>query len=66
MVQNLEPDMLQKLIVAPLFIFKSLHELGVLIESAFNKGIIPRTREQIMRVFLGSTNVIPNPLKSIL
>lgn len=33
--------MLQKLIVAPLFTFKILHELGIQIESAFNKGTIP-------------------------
>ena len=64
-VQNLEPDILQKLIVAPLFTFKSLHELGVQIESAFNRGIIPRTREPIRRVISESTHAgsstIPKP-----
>ena len=65
MVRNLEHDMLQKLIVAPLFTFKSLHELRVQIENAFNTGIIPRTSEPIRRVFARSTNAgsstIPEP-----
>ncbi|KAF5934576.1 hypothetical protein HYC85_030747 [Camellia sinensis] len=65
MVRNLEHDMLQKLIVAPLFTFKSLHELGVQVENAFNSGIIPRTREPTRRVISGSTNTgssaIPKP-----
>ena len=51
MVQNLEHDMLKNLIVAPLFISKSLHELGVQIESAVNRRIIPRTSEPIRRGF---------------
>ncbi|KAF5933069.1 hypothetical protein HYC85_029240 [Camellia sinensis] len=65
MVRNLEHDMLQKLIVAPLFTFKSLHELGVQVENAFNSGIIPRTRELTRKVISGSTNAgssaIPKP-----
>ncbi|KAF5933731.1 hypothetical protein HYC85_029902 [Camellia sinensis] len=65
MVRNLEHDMLQKLIVAPVFTFKSLHELGVQVENAFNSGIIPRTRELTKRVISGSTNAgssaIPKP-----
>ncbi|KAF5933879.1 hypothetical protein HYC85_030050 [Camellia sinensis] len=65
MVRNLEHDMLQKLIVAPLFTFKSLHELGVQVENAFNSGIIPRTSEPTRRAIAGSTNagssVIPKP-----
>ncbi|GMP35667.1 hypothetical protein CsSME_00008029 [Camellia sinensis var. sinensis] len=48
--------MLQKLIVAPLFTFKSLHKLGVQIENAFNRGIIPKTSEPIRRVISQSTN----------
>ena len=64
-VQNLEHDMLQKLIVAPLFTFKSLNELGVQIENAFNNGIIPRTSEPTMRVISESTHAgsrtIPKP-----
>ncbi|KAF5934224.1 hypothetical protein HYC85_030395 [Camellia sinensis] len=55
-VQNLEHDMLQKLIVASLFTFKSLHELGVQIKDAFNRGIIPRTSEPTRRVIFGNTN----------
>ncbi|KAF5933077.1 hypothetical protein HYC85_029248 [Camellia sinensis] len=65
MVRNLEHDMLQKLIVAPLFIFKSLHELGVQIENALNIKIIPRTSEPTRRAIAGSTNAgsstIPKP-----
>ncbi|KAF5934093.1 hypothetical protein HYC85_030264 [Camellia sinensis] len=65
MVRHLEHDMLQKLIVAPLSTFKSLHELGVQIENAFNSGIIPRTSEPTRRVISGSTNAdssaIPKP-----
>ncbi|KAF5934287.1 hypothetical protein HYC85_030458 [Camellia sinensis] len=65
MVRNLEHDMLQKLIVASLFTFKSLHELGVQVENAFNGGIIPRTREPTRRMISRSTNVgsstIPEP-----
>ncbi|KAF5933248.1 hypothetical protein HYC85_029419 [Camellia sinensis] len=65
MVRNLEHDMLQKLIVAPLFIFKSLHELGVQVENAFNSGIIPRISEPTRRAIARSTNagssVIPKP-----
>ncbi|KAF5933657.1 hypothetical protein HYC85_029828 [Camellia sinensis] len=65
MVRNLEHDMLQKLIVAPLFTFKSLHELGVQVENAFNSGIIPRTSEPTRRVISRSTNAgsstIPKP-----
>ncbi|KAF5934622.1 hypothetical protein HYC85_030793 [Camellia sinensis] len=49
-------DMLQKLIVTPLFTFKSLHELGVQIEDVFNRGIIPKTSELTRKVFSGSTN----------
>ncbi|KAF5932742.1 hypothetical protein HYC85_028913 [Camellia sinensis] len=67
MVRNLEHDMLQKLIVAPLFTFKSLHELGVQVENAFNSGIIPRTRDLTKKVISGSTNAassaIPKPTK---
>ncbi|KAF5932140.1 hypothetical protein HYC85_028311 [Camellia sinensis] len=55
-VQNSEPNILQKLIVAPLFIFKTLHELGVQIKSAFNKGIIPKTSKPTTRMFSGNTN----------
>lgn len=61
-VQNLEHDMLQKLIVAPLFTFKTLHELGVQIDSAFNIGIIPRASEPIRRVFSGNTNASSNTI----
>lgn len=65
MVRNLEHDMLQKLIVAPLFTFKNLHELGVQVENAFNSGIIPRTRELTRKVISRSTNAgssaIPKP-----
>ena len=59
--------MLQKLIVAPLFTFKNLHELGFQIESVFNKGIIPRIGEPTRRVFSGSahagSNTIPKPIE---
>ncbi|XP_028108808.1 uncharacterized protein LOC114307614 [Camellia sinensis] len=55
-VQNLEPDMLQKMIVAPLSTFASLHELGGQIESTFKKGIIHRTREPAKKPFTRNTN----------
>ncbi|XP_028084041.1 uncharacterized protein LOC114285214 [Camellia sinensis] len=64
-VQNLELDMLQKMIVAPLSTFASLHELGVQIESAFKKGIIHKTSEPAKKPFTrstnASTNTIPRP-----
>lgn len=55
-VQNLEPDMLQRMIVALLSTFASLHKLGVQIESAFKKCSIHRTSEPIRRPFSQSTN----------
>ncbi|XP_028058154.1 uncharacterized protein LOC114262022 [Camellia sinensis] len=64
-VQNLEPNMLQRMIVASLSTFTSLHELGVQIESAFKKGIIHRTSEPAKKPFTRSTNAststIPRP-----
>lgn len=56
MVQNLEPGMLQRMVVAPLSTFTSLHELGVQIESAFKKGIIHRTSEPARRPFSWGIN----------
>jgi len=66
-VQNLEPDMLQRMIVASLSTFAALHKLGVQIESVFKKGIISRTSELIKRPFTrgtnASNNTIPRPVE---
>ncbi|XP_028084192.1 uncharacterized protein LOC114285341 [Camellia sinensis] len=66
-IQNLEPDMLQRMIVVPLSIFASLYELGVQIESAFKKSIIQRTSESAKRPFSKNTNAsnstVPRPAK---
>jgi len=64
--QNLEPDMLQRIIVAQLNTFAFLYKLGVQIESAFKKGIIHRTSEPARRPFTRNTNAsnssIPRPV----
>ncbi|KAF5932561.1 hypothetical protein HYC85_028732 [Camellia sinensis] len=45
-MRNLQPKLLQKMIVLPLPTFADLHEVGVQIEDAMKQGLIDQEREQ--------------------
>ncbi|KAF5931648.1 hypothetical protein HYC85_027819 [Camellia sinensis] len=56
-VRNLQPKLMQKMIVLPLPTFADLHEIGVQIEDALKQGLINNDRgEQPRRTFNRSTN----------
>ncbi|KAF5933294.1 hypothetical protein HYC85_029465 [Camellia sinensis] len=54
-VCNLQPKLVQKMIVLPLSTFADLHEIGVQIEDAMKQGLIDHEREQPRRAFSRST-----------
>ena len=55
-VHNLQPRLLQKMIVLPLPTFVDLHEIGVQIENAMKQGLIDHEKEQPKRSFTCSSN----------
>ena len=55
-VCNLQPKLMQKMIVLPLPTFADLHEIGVQIEDAMKQGLIDQDREQPKRAFNRSSN----------
>ncbi|KAL7237221.1 hypothetical protein ACSBR1_020311 [Camellia fascicularis] len=56
-VRNLQPKLMQKMIVLPFPTFSDLHEMGVQIEDALKQGLIDNDREQPRRAFSRSSNV---------
>lgn len=44
-VRNLQPRLMQKMIVVPLPTFADLHELGVQIKDAMKQGLIDQEKE---------------------
>ncbi|KAF5932923.1 hypothetical protein HYC85_029094 [Camellia sinensis] len=50
-VGNLQPKLMQKMIVLPFPTFSDLHEMGVQIENALKQGLIDSDREQPRRTF---------------
>ena len=55
-VRNLQPRLMQKMIVLPLPTFADLHEIGVQIEDAIKQGLIDQEKEQPRRAFTRSSN----------
>ena len=55
-VRNLQPKLMQKMIVLPLPTFSDLHEMGVQIEDAMKQGLIDQEKEQPRRAFSRSSN----------
>ncbi|KAF5932215.1 hypothetical protein HYC85_028386 [Camellia sinensis] len=50
-VRNLQPKLMQKMIVLPFPTFSDLHEMGVQIEDAMKQGLIDQEKEQSRRAF---------------
>ncbi|KAF5932817.1 hypothetical protein HYC85_028988 [Camellia sinensis] len=50
-VRNLQPKLMQKMIVLPFPTFSNLHEMGVQIEDAMKQGLIDNDREQPGKAF---------------
>ncbi|KAF5932779.1 hypothetical protein HYC85_028950 [Camellia sinensis] len=59
-VRNLQPKLMQKMIVLPFPTFSDLHEMGVQIEDALKQGLIDNDREQPRRTFNRNTNAGPS------
>ncbi|KAF5933059.1 hypothetical protein HYC85_029230 [Camellia sinensis] len=59
-VRNLQPKLMQKMIVVPFPTFADLHEMGVQIEDALRQGWIDNDREQPRRNFNRNTNAGPS------
>ena len=55
-VRNLQPKLMQKMIVLPFPTFLDLHEMGVQIEDAMKQGLIDQEKEQPRRAFSRSSN----------
>ena len=55
-VRNLQPKLMQKMIVLTLPTFADKHEIGVQIGEAMKQGLIDNEREQPKRAFNRSTN----------
>ncbi|KAF5934451.1 hypothetical protein HYC85_030622 [Camellia sinensis] len=55
-VRNLQPKLMQKMIVLPFPTFPDLHEMGVQIEDAMKQGLIDQEKEQPRRAFSRSSN----------
>ncbi|KAF5933883.1 hypothetical protein HYC85_030054 [Camellia sinensis] len=55
-VRNLQPKLMQKMIVLPLPTFADLHEIGVQIEDAMKQGLIDQEKEQPRRAFTRNSN----------
>ena len=60
LVRNLQPKLMQKMIVLPFPTFADLHEMGVQIEDALKQGLIDNDREQPRRPFNRNTNAGPS------
>ncbi|KAF5933516.1 hypothetical protein HYC85_029687 [Camellia sinensis] len=59
-VRNLQPKLMQKMIVLPFPTFSDLHEMGVQIEDAMKQGLIDQDREQPRRTFNHNNNPGPS------
>ena len=59
-VRNLQPKLMQKMIVLPLPTSSDLHEMGVQIEDAMKQGLIDQDREQPRRTFNRNNNAGPS------
>ncbi|KAF5933448.1 hypothetical protein HYC85_029619 [Camellia sinensis] len=59
-VRNLQPKLMQKMIVLPFPTFSDLHEMGVQIEDALKQGLIDNDQEQPRRTFNRNTNAGPS------
>ena len=59
-VRNLQPKLMQKMIMLPFPTFSDLHEMGVQIEDALKQGLIDNDREQPRRTFNRNSNVGPS------
>jgi len=55
-VRNLQPKLMQKMIVLPFPTFSDLHEMGVQIEDVMKQGLIDQEKEQPRRAFTCSSN----------
>ncbi|KAL7216293.1 hypothetical protein ACSBR1_028273 [Camellia fascicularis] len=55
-MRNLQPKLMQKMIVLPFPTFSDLHEIGVQIEDALKQGLIDNDREQPRRAFSRGSN----------
>jgi len=55
-VRNLQPKLMQKMIVLPFPTFSDLHEIGVQIKDAMKQGLIDQEKEQPRRAFTCSSN----------
>ncbi|KAF5932066.1 hypothetical protein HYC85_028237 [Camellia sinensis] len=55
-VRNLQPKLMQKMIVIPFPTFADLHEMGVQIEDAMKQGLFDQEKEQPRRAFTCSSN----------
>ncbi|KAL7234539.1 hypothetical protein ACSBR1_018033 [Camellia fascicularis] len=56
-VRNLQPRLIQKMIVLPVPTFADLHELGVQIEDTMKQGLIDQEKKQPRKAFSCSLNV---------
>ena len=59
-VRNLQPKLMQKMIVIPFPTFADLHEMGVQIEDALKLGLIDNDREQPRRTINRNTTAGPS------
>ncbi|KAF5934572.1 hypothetical protein HYC85_030743 [Camellia sinensis] len=59
-VRNLQPKLMQKMIVLSFPTFSDLHEVGVQIEDAMKQGLIDQDREQPRRTFNRNNNAGPS------
>ncbi|KAF5933372.1 hypothetical protein HYC85_029543 [Camellia sinensis] len=59
-VRNLQPKLMQRMIVIPFPTFSDLHEMGVQIEDAMKQGLIDQDREQPRRTFNRNNNAGPS------
>ncbi|KAF5932790.1 hypothetical protein HYC85_028961 [Camellia sinensis] len=55
-VRNLQPKLMQKMIMIPFPTFPDLHEMGVQIEDAMKQGLFDQEKEQPRRAFTHSSN----------
>ncbi|KAF5932034.1 hypothetical protein HYC85_028205 [Camellia sinensis] len=59
-VRNLQPKLMQRMIVIPFPTFADLHEMGVQIEDALKQGLFDQDREQPRRTFNRNNNAGPS------
>ncbi|KAF5934468.1 hypothetical protein HYC85_030639 [Camellia sinensis] len=55
-VRNLQPKLMQKMIVLPFPTFFDLHEMGVQIEDAMKQGLLDQEKEQPRKAFSRNSN----------